>query len=62
MLKDERIKASHVFSRPQPNLGGMEIEELKDVARQALLATKIIAYAQGFALYKAAGAAYGWDL
>ena len=62
MLKDERVKASKVFSRPALDLGGIDAEALKKIARQALLSTKIIAYAQGFAIYNAASKAYGWDL
>lgn len=62
MLKDERIKASQVFTRPIISHDEIATEDLKIMAEKALLATKIIAYAQGFAIYRAASFNYGWHL
>ncbi len=59
--KDERIVASKVLSGPKPAFTGDKkvfIEEL----RKALLASKIVSYAQGYVLMKAASEEYGWNL
>ena len=62
-LKDERVKASAILSGPSPS--GKFTGDKKaftDDIREALFASKIISYAQGYALLKAAAATYGWDL
>jgi 6-phosphogluconate dehydrogenase len=60
-IKEERIKASKVLRGPSiqsvENRPDM-IEYLKD----ALYASKIVSYAQGYALMKAAGVEFGWNL
>ncbi|KZX82390.1 phosphogluconate dehydrogenase (NADP(+)-dependent, decarboxylating) [Oleiphilus sp. HI0009] len=60
-LKDQRTIASKHFSKPS-----VEIPDNKDewieIARKALLASKIISYAQGFMLMKAASDEHGWEL
>jgi 6-phosphogluconate dehydrogenase len=60
-IKEERIKASKVLRGPSIQSvenGPVMIEYLKD----ALYASKIVSYAQGYALMKAAGVEFGWNL
>ena len=60
-VKEERVAASKILEGPEPAYDGDRdafIEEL----RQALYASKICSYAQGFQLMKMAGGEYGWDL
>ncbi|PZG19455.1 NADP-dependent phosphogluconate dehydrogenase [Nonomuraea aridisoli] len=45
-----------------PKLSGVEGRELVEDVRQALYASKIVAYAQGFDQMAAASKEYGWDL
>ncbi|MDA0638566.1 NADP-dependent phosphogluconate dehydrogenase [Nonomuraea sp. MCN248] len=45
-----------------PSLSGVGAEELVEDVRQALYASKIVAYAQGFDQMAAASREYGWDL
>ncbi|MEZ7131137.1 NADP-dependent phosphogluconate dehydrogenase [Nonomuraea sp. AD125B] len=45
-----------------PNLSGVDGRELVEDVRQALYASKIVAYAQGFDQMAAASREYGWDL
>ncbi len=59
--KDERVRASKVLSGPTPNFKGDKKAFIEDL-RQALFASKIVSYAQGYVLMKAAAAEYGWDL
>jgi len=62
-LKDERVRAAKILTGPQP----VEIPEddktkfIEDIG-QALFASKIISYAQGFALMRAASETNKWDL
>jgi len=60
-LKDERVAASKVLSGPQPTFEGNPAAFVDDI-RQALYAAKIISYAQGYMLMRAAAEEYGWDL
>jgi 6-phosphogluconate dehydrogenase len=60
-VKDERVKASKILNGPEKVFKGNKkvfVNNLKD----ALYAAKIVSYAQGYALMKAAGAEYGWKL
>ena len=65
-LKDERVKASRKLKGPRslfpaarnPQKRAALIEEV----RQALYASKIISYAQGYMLMRAAAEDYGWNL
>jgi 6-phosphogluconate dehydrogenase len=60
-LKDERTKAADILRGPEAMLNldkGNFINEIRD----ALYASKIISYAQGYMLFKAAAEEYGWDL
>jgi 6-phosphogluconate dehydrogenase len=60
-IKDERLVAAQKLSGP-----GIEFTGDKDVfldqLRQALFASKICSYAQGYQLMRAAAAEYNWDL
>ncbi len=66
-LKDERVKASRKLKGPRPMLTAIANHPEKKKAfieeiRQALFASKIISYAQGYMLMSAAAKEYGWDL
>ncbi len=60
-VKDERVKASKIFKGPEPVVTGNKAEFLNNL-RDALYASKIVSYAQGYALMKAAADEYKWDL
>ncbi len=60
-MKEERLVAAKAFPKPAPSFAGDKpafVEEL----RRALFASKIISYAQGYALMRAAAKTYGWNL
>jgi 6-phosphogluconate dehydrogenase len=59
--KDERVAASKILSGPKPAFSGDKKAFIEDL-RKALLASKIVSYAQGYVLMKAAAEEYGWDL
>ncbi|MFA5570728.1 MAG: decarboxylating NADP(+)-dependent phosphogluconate dehydrogenase [Sphaerochaetaceae bacterium] len=59
--KNERVEASQVMSGPQRTLTG-DRQVLIEDARKALLASKIVSYAQGFMLLREASKAYNWDI
>ncbi|MDD2363934.1 MAG: decarboxylating NADP(+)-dependent phosphogluconate dehydrogenase [Saccharofermentanales bacterium] len=60
-LKEERVAASQVLEGPDLGCHGEKDEMLADL-KHALFASKIISYAQGFALLKAGAEKYGWTL
>jgi len=60
-LKGERAAAAKVLRGPAARLEG-ERAALVERIRQALYASKICSYAQGFQLLRAADAEYGWGL
>ncbi|PID91082.1 MAG: phosphogluconate dehydrogenase (NADP(+)-dependent, decarboxylating) [Bacteroidetes bacterium] len=60
-LKDERREASKLLSGPRPQFDGDRACFIEDI-RQALYASKIVSYAQGYTLMKEAAKTYGWDL
>lgn len=60
-IKDERVRASKILGGPTPKFNGNK-KEFVDNLEQALYASKIISYAQGFMLIREAGKDYGWDL
>jgi len=59
--RDERRAASTTLAGPRPGAGAVP-DGLVDDIRQALYASKVVAYAQGFAQMRAASIANGWDL
>ncbi len=60
-LKEERVAAEQVLSGPDASFEGNR-EAFVDDLRQALYAAKIISYAQGYMLMRAAAKEYGWNL
>ncbi len=60
-LKDERVAAATVLCGPSTNFDG-DTEAFVDDLRQALFAAKIVSYAQGYMLMRAAAKEYGWNL
>jgi len=65
-LKDERVKAARKLKGPRPLLGVTKNPEKKQAfindIRDALYASKIVSYAQGYMLMRAAAKEYGWNL
>jgi 6-phosphogluconate dehydrogenase len=60
-LKDARVAASKVLAGPQAKFTGDRQAFVEDI-RRALLASKIVSYAQGFMLMREASREYKWDL
>jgi 6-phosphogluconate dehydrogenase len=60
-IKEERVAASKVLEGPVPAYDGDRAAMIEDI-RQALYASKICSYAQGFQLMKMAGGEHGWEL
>jgi 6-phosphogluconate dehydrogenase len=60
-LKEQRVAAADVLGGPAPGITGRRAEVVSDI-HDALYASKIVSYAQGFMLLRAAAAEYGWDL
>jgi 6-phosphogluconate dehydrogenase len=59
--KEERARASRVLSGPKPVFRGDRKAFIEDL-RKALYASKIVSYAQGYVLMRAAAEEYGWKL
>merc|ERR1712038_2251557 len=61
--KDERVKASKVLKGPETpqDLPGTK-KEIVEAIRDALYASKIVSYAQGFVLIRAASDEFKWDV
>ena len=60
-MKEERVRASKVFPHEKPEFKGDREAFIEDI-RKALYASKIISYAQGYTLMRAAAKTYGWNL
>ena len=60
-LKEERVAAAQVLKGPQAKFAG-DREDFIEAIRQALYASKICSYAQGFQLLDLAAAEYNWQL
>jgi 6-phosphogluconate dehydrogenase len=60
-IKDERVIASKKIAGPGVTFRGDKKAFLIDL-REALYASKIVSYAQGYQLMRAAAAEYGWKL
>jgi len=60
-LKEERVEAAKVLSGPEPRFQGDRQAMMTDL-KQALYASKIISYAQGYQLMRAAAEQYQWNL
>ncbi len=60
-IKEERVVASGILKGQTTPFSGCP-EALVEDLRQALYASKIVSYAQGYQLMRAAAAEYGWNL
>ena len=60
-IKDDRMEASKVLSGPRAKFTGDKKSSVEDI-RQALLASKIVSYAQGYLLMREAAKENGWNL
>jgi 6-phosphogluconate dehydrogenase len=60
-LKQERVEASKIIGGPVKKIEGDAAAIIEDV-RKALLASKIVSYAQGYMLMREAARENGWDL
>jgi len=60
-LKDERTTAAKVLSGPNHRIKGDPYKFINDL-EQAVYASKIMSYTQGYMLFKAAAKEYGWNL
>jgi 6-phosphogluconate dehydrogenase len=60
-MKEERVAASKILSGPKYVFNGDKKAFIEDI-RQALLASKIVSYAQGFMLLREAAKEYHWNL
>jgi 6-phosphogluconate dehydrogenase len=61
-LFDERAKASEILKGPKSTKYTGDKTKFIEAVRQALYASKIISYAQGFMLLKEAAKQFNWDL
>ncbi len=61
-LKDERVVASSILNGPGAGLADIDREPFIEEVRCALYCSKIISYAQGYMLLKAAARENGWNL
>ena len=60
-MKAERVRAAGVLGAPRVRFKGERAEWIRHV-HDALYAARIVSYAQGFALLRAAAGEYGWRL
>ncbi len=59
--KEERVEAAKVLTGPEIQFTGDKKEFIENI-RQALYASKVISYAQGYSLLREAAKEYNWDL
>jgi len=60
-IKEERVAASQVLTGPKAKFAGNRQTLINDL-RKALYASKIVSYAQGYQLMRAAAQEYKWNL
>ena len=60
-MKEERVAAAKKLKGPKPIIKGDQ-KKFIEAIRQALYASKIVSYAQGYMLMRAAAAEYKWNL
>ena len=60
-LKDERLTAAKALSGPEPRITSDTDAFLEDL-EDAVYASKIMSYTQGYMLFRAAAKEYGWNL
>ena len=61
-LKEERVAASRILSGPKLAIRSAETRLTVDAVRDALYASKICSYAQGFNLMRAGSQAWNWNI
>jgi 6-phosphogluconate dehydrogenase len=61
-LKDERVAASKVLEGPAVKVAVGERAAFIEIVRRALYCSKMVSYAQGYMLLRAAEKEYGWKL
>jgi 6-phosphogluconate dehydrogenase len=61
-MKSERIEAAKVFPKGDTTISDVDKKAFIEDIRKALYASKIISYAQGYTLMRAAAKTYGWNL
>jgi 6-phosphogluconate dehydrogenase len=60
-IKEERVEASKILTGPVAKFEGDKKAFIDDI-KNALFASKIVSYAQGYTLLRAAAKTYGWNL
>ena len=60
-LKEERVEASKVLKGPKPKFEGDKKQFIEDL-KNALYASKLVSYAQGYVLMRYAAKEFGWNL
>ena len=60
-IKEERVEASSQLSGPSVSFSGDKAQALKDI-HDALYASKMVSYAQGYTLLSDAAKAFNWNL
>ena len=60
-VKEERVIASKILHGPKAEFKGDKVKFINDL-RDALYASKIVSYAQGYSLMEAAANEFGWKL
>ncbi|MFO7611147.1 MAG: decarboxylating NADP(+)-dependent phosphogluconate dehydrogenase [Clostridia bacterium] len=60
-MKDERVAASKILTGPGVSFKDDPAQFITDL-KNALYLAKVVSYAQGYTLLKAAAVTYGWDL
>ncbi|MBN2882288.1 MAG: decarboxylating NADP(+)-dependent phosphogluconate dehydrogenase [Clostridia bacterium] len=60
-MKEERVVASKILQGPESKFNGEKPALVEDL-HNALYLAKIVSYAQGYTLMKAAAASHGWNL
>ena len=61
-MKDQRVRASKQLTGPSSFKYDGDRKKLIDAVKDALYASKIISYAQGFTLFRAASQQFNWNL
>lgn len=61
-MKEERVEAAKAFPKADMRIACADRASFIEDIRKALYASKIISYAQGYTLMRAAAKTYGWNL
>jgi 6-phosphogluconate dehydrogenase len=60
-LKENRVEASKIFGGPEASFNGDKLAFIQDI-HDALYASKMMSYTQGYMLLRSAAVEYKWDL